>query len=414
MSGFAGRIAVVGFVFCGCFPPALGQLEDVEAEEGEVEDSTETPKDIVEADGDGTSQDVPTEVEVADLREETEAEVADILEDSEVLEPRCEPACANDGRCVQGDVCDCEGTGYGGPTCRELSCVDVVCPALTGYTATCSLARHCEYARTSLTEAWHEDDVWIFVPPGSFPMGEPETPFPLGSRDSERPVRTVSFDEGFLIQKFEVTVRTYEACEALGACSPPSVVDDDPSTWGLNRSTNGRARHPQNGVNWDQAGAVCGWLGGRRPSEAEWEYAANGPDSHRMRPWGDGGVSCDHAVIGVLNTVLNQVNYGCDAGGTWGVGQKPAGASPVGALDMIGNVSEWVDDCFHDTYEGGPTDGRAWNAECSVPERVVRGGSYAVPTLTAIVSDYRVAARTHSQPSVRAAVRGVRCVSPVR
>ncbi len=100
------------------------------------------------------------------------------------------------------------------------------------------------------------------------------------------------------------------------------------------------------------------------PSEAQWEYAARGPEGRRY-PWGDDPPSPDLA------------NYGeSGIGRTTPVGQYPEGASWVGALDMAGNVWEWCEDAWHESYQGAPDDGGAWITDNKDALRVVRGGGW--------------------------------------
>lgn len=326
-----------------------------------------------------------------------------------VCAPACEgKACGDDGcdgscgSCAVGHLCD------DAQQCVPLTCDGIVCPSLAGFAPTCNAADHCEYGRVDATEVWHADGVWIYVPPGSFPKGTP-----VEEADwlhSERPVHTVTFVQGFYFAKYEVTTRVYEACEAAAACTAPDTGGVD----GLNRSTNGRALHPQNGLSWEQAGEVCAWLGGRRPSESEWEYAAKGRDGHRRYPWGDTPEpTCDNDTAVFTGDATgahpdDAGEPGCGVGGTWQVGQKPEGASAVGALDMAGNAIEWVEDCCVDMCFDGypaatPTDGSAWSG-CASPGRVTRGGSY----IDAAIS---IRASSRSSAFQAAALEtGARCV----
>ena len=285
-----------------------------------------------------------------------------------------------------------------------VSC-NVDCPPLSGFTAACNTKNHCEYTRDSLTEAWHADDVWIWVPPGSFEIGDDAAP------NWGTPGVAVSIAYGYWIAKTEQTVPQYEACQAAGVCTAPGVADGNtPLGWGVNTSAGGRADHPQNGIDWQQSADLCGWLSsrGRLPSEAEWEWAAAGA-SDPMYPWGDSPApDCDHG-----NHALGTGQYGCDPAGKVGTipaGTLPAGASAVGALDMAGNLSEWVADCWHVSHTGAPTDGSAWLSDCQllnggVDDKVVKGGDHSH------LSNYmQIASREGQDAPYQRTNLGVRCV----
>jgi len=131
---------------------------------------------------------------------------------------------------------------------------------------------------------------------------------------------------GFLIDKTEVTQSAYSACVDAGQCTPPAA-NFDPAGKPLNPVTN---------VTWDQAQAYCAYAGKRLPSEAEWEAAARGPKNF-LQPWGNQypeGAS-PPCTLG---------NFRDCTPGTVAVGSYLDGASGYGALDMAGNVSEWVRD----------------------------------------------------------------------
>ena len=272
-----------------------------------------------------------------------------------------------------------------------------MCPPVVGYTAACNAQGTCEYAPTGDRSGWRAHDVWVYLPAGTrYWQGSPDHE---PSRDSdEGPVREVTLAAGVLFGKHEVTVRQYEACEAAGfeGCTAPSVEDWDATpAWGVNRSPD-RSAHPQNGLTWGQASAVCRWLGGRLPTESEWELAANGPGAHRRFPWGAGEPSDAHA---------NLSGEGDGHRGTAPVGSFPAGASPFGALDLAGNVWEWVADRHHADYDGAPVDGTDWAGSGS--GRVRRGGGFADGAGGA-----RVANRWNL-PGWRSANRGARCSRPI-
>ncbi|GIK71666.1 MAG: hypothetical protein BroJett021_06540 [Chloroflexota bacterium] len=191
---------------------------------------------------------------------------------------------------------------------------------------------------------------YVPVPAGEFIMGSPES---VGD-DDEHPQHTVYLD-AFWIMQTEVTNAQYARCVAAGACSAP-----DNSYW----QDPAYGQHPVTDVDWNQAAAYAQWVGGRLPTEAEWEKAARGTDG-RTYPWGD--EQPDSSLANCCGFVND----------TTPVGSYPAGASPYGALDMAGNVWEWTADWYDSGYYSqspaqnptGPAGG---------DYRVLRGGSFYV------------------------------------
>ncbi len=170
---------------------------------------------------------------------------------------------------------------------------------------------------------------FVAVPPGCFLMGSEE-----GDAD-EKPVRRVCLS-AYWIGQTEVTNAQYAACVNAGACAPPRdrTAFDDPT----------QANQPVTWVSWFDAAAFAEWFGAALPTGAQWEYAARGPESW-VYPWGNNPPDCTLANL-----------TGC-VGNARPVGSYPAGASWVGALDLAGNVWEWVADYYGRDYYASLTDG---------------------------------------------------------
>lgn len=193
----------------------------------------------------------------------------------------------------------------------------------------------------------------MYVPEGGFLMGSE------GGDSDESPVHTVYLD-AYWIDQTEVTNAQYQQCVEDGACSLP----DETGSYSRNNyyGNSAYADYPVIDVNWNQANDYCEWAGRRLPTEAEWEKAARGTDG-RTYPWGEKSPSADLA------------NYNGNVGDTTEVGSYPAGASPYGALDMAGNVLEWVADWYdEDYYASSPLENP--QVPAGGDYRVIRGGSW--------------------------------------
>ena len=190
----------------------------------------------------------------------------------------------------------------------------------------------------------------VEIPAGDFLMGSEN------GEDDEKPQHTVYLD-AYWIDQTEVTNAMYTQCVADGVCEPPHtrVSYTRSSYYGDSFYDS----YPVVNVDWNQANIYCGWAGRRLPSEAEWEKAARSTDG-RTYPWGEQSPTCSLANFG-----------GCE-GDTTAVGSYPQGASVYGAVDMAGNVWEWVAD-WYQVYQGG--DASASYA-FGQTYRVLRGGSW--------------------------------------
>jgi len=197
--------------------------------------------------------------------------------------------------------------------------------------------------------------VMVYVPAGEFQMGSTEAEVDAALElcnqyyrgcerrwfEDERPIHPVALD-GFWIDQTEVTNAQYARCVAAGACDPPA--ESGSSSRDSYYGNSAYEDYPVIWVSWDDAVDYCAWAGGRLPTEAEWEYAARGPEG-RTFPWGDGfdGTRLNYCDA---NCELDWSDGAVDDGyaDTAPVGSYPAGASWVGALDLAGNVWEWVVD----------------------------------------------------------------------
>ena len=238
----------------------------------------------------------------------------------------------------------------------------------------------------------------VAVPAGSFFMGCNEQVDTECDSD-ELPGRRVDV-AAFRIDRTEVTVARYAACVAAGSCGTegltmPDVHAREPPDLArfCNWGNKGREEHPINCLTWAQAQAYCAWAGRRLPTEAEWEKAARGTNGLKY-PWGDKAYgTVGKAVANVADETLRrkfpdwQVVDGYDDGweGTAPVGHYPAGVSPYGVADMMGNVYEWLADLRGDL-------------------RTVRGGSWHDLPKTA-----RASYRGALDPRTRRADLGFRC-----
>jgi len=197
---------------------------------------------------------------------------------------------------------------------------------------------------------------WVAVPGGSFEMGDDE-----GQAD-QRPPREVKVAP-FQLSRTEVTAVQYFRCVMAGKCSEPATGMY--CTWGKKKLQ----RHPVNCVTYSQATDFARWVGGRLPSEAEWEYATRNAGRTDRHPWGYQESTCERAVMDQIGS------SGCGRRGTAMVCSVLSGHTKQGLCDMIGNVAEWVEDTYQPSYEGAPNSGRPW-VQPGPKRRVVRGCSW--------------------------------------
>ena len=241
------------------------------------------------------------------------------------------------------------------------------------------------------------------IPGGCFQMGSPASE--AGRDGDEGPLHKVCV-KPFKLSRFEVTIKNFRAFVAAtgyrtdaernaGGKKGCWTVDFSPNyqwdyrAWASwqrpHKSQDNRDDHPVGCVSWNDAKAFIGWLndvaggGWRLPSEAEWEYAARAGTT-TARFWGN---SPDQACR--FANVMDQTKD--DQGRRWQDGHAcsdgyhlvaPVGSyreNPWGLYDMLGNASEWTEDCYNKSYKGAPADGAPWTAgDCG--KRIMRGASF--------------------------------------
>jgi len=216
---------------------------------------------------------------------------------------------------------------------------------------------------------------WIDIEGGNFIMGDDRTT-PLAAAT---PTHQVDVRD-FKIMRTKVTVANYMACVNTGACSTPRCSASSIACNHVLLNDN----HPVNHINWRQANDFANWVGGRLPSESEWEFAARSRGSLNRYSWGNQLPNCTYA------------NYGNCIGGTTDVCSYPNSNTAQGLCDMSGNIYEWIMDEFHSSYEGAPIDGSPWCSGNCFPDAlnptktyVLRGGTW-LGSAERLLNSYRI------------------------
>ena len=196
----------------------------------------------------------------------------------------------------------------------------------------------------------------VVVPAGSFTMGSPESE---ARTRFEGPQHRVTFSQSFAVGKFAVTFDEWDACVADGGCNGYRPSDEN---WG-------RGRRPAVNVSWDDAQTYLSWLNRKTGrdfhllSEAQREYVTRAGTTTPF--WWGSSIS------------TSQANYRSNS--RFPFRTAPVNSfqpNPWGLFQVHGNVYEWTQDCWNESYSGAPTDGSAWtDGNCT--SRVVRGGAWS-------------------------------------
>ncbi len=225
----------------------------------------------------------------------------------------------------------------------------------------------------------------LYIPAGEFTMGNND-----GDAD-EKPEHKVYLD-AFWIDQTEVTNGMYAKCVKAGCQVPiPTKSSTRASYYGNAAFDN----YPVIYISWSDAQTYCEWAGRSLPTEAQWERAVRGTNQ-RAYPWGNEAPSD------------NRSNFNRNVGDTTEVGQYLVGISQYGALDMAGNVWEWMKDWYDGKYYASlPTRNPTGPSSGSV--RALRGGSWFDSG-----AEVRSSSRGHISPDLRSDNVGFRCVLPAQ
>lgn len=302
------------------------------------------------------------------------------------------------------DLQYCNGENECMPACDNMACGD-------DHGVNCGDCPENFYCSTYPNRCKKLPDVPVAeIPEGVFYMGCNEY-IDEYCNEAESPYHMVFLDP-YAINTHEITVEQYLICIDSGQCNDDVSEGSHYRTYDINSRCNiGSPRElnqPANCVNYYGAEAFCKFIGGRLPTEAEWEKAARGgcelyencEEQSFMFPWGNEQASCERAVIVDVLTGI----AGCETGGTFPVGSKPAGMSQYGLYDTAGNVWEWCSDWFDgDYYDVSPYE-NPQGPETGV-EKILKGGSCNFSWV-----GVRPSYRYNVAPSINYTFGGFRCV----
>ena len=258
-----------------------------------------------------------------------------------------------------------------------------------------------------------ECPVMIKIPPGQFIMGSKLTD--AESQGDEVPEHTVRIDYAFAIAKYEVSVKEYqsfitetgttinkgcytritiptmnypdegfkEKTAAKDGSAGSSDWTEDPDKYWKNPGFSQEDNHPIVCVDWNDAVAYTSWLSQKKgkiyrlPTEAEWEYSARA-GTKTSRYWNEDEDFCQYANVADITlrkTYPDWKGVNCEDESAYTAIKGSFKPNAFGLYDILGNVNEWVDDCWIDTYLETPIDGSSWlEGKCS--RKTVRGGSW--------------------------------------
>jgi len=278
----------------------------------------------------------------------------------------CTIAACGDGY-VQAGVEECDDGNRVTETCQEgeSSCTvcDARCKRITLHTAVCGDSLTSGDELCDGQERCPDDCglpcassaqgcpvlQWVEIDGGDFEMGS------LEQADTQ-PIRTIQISP-FKIMKTEVTIRAYQACVAAGYCTAPTASYQG-CTWGMSDEL------PVSCITWHAARAFARWVGGRLPSEAEWEFVATNGGVTRY-PWGDAEPTCDYT------------QHACAIGELFSPPcSKVAGNTSHGVCDLLDGVIEWTQDKY-DPYDPRAQDGYPVGNHDQNIYRAIRGGNHS-------------------------------------
>lgn len=233
---------------------------------------------------------------------------------------------------------------------------------------------------TPISSTGDQIEGMALVPAGRFLMGS------ASGEANEQPEHEVSLD-AFLIDQFEVSNAQYRACVEAGSCTASRLPDS--YTYQNYRDDPAYDHYPVINISWDQAVTYCEWAEKRLPTEAEWEYAASGPDNFEW-PWG--------------NSFDSQLSA-ASASDTQPVDSYPEGVSPFGVYNMAGNVIEWVQDVFDEDFYTSSEGSHNPVNDGEAGSRILRGGSFD----NTEADLYRTSRRLAKTPTFYDVDTGFRC-----